>query len=330
MPEGFGGYQSNPQPLGQGALLPVVNTNGTGDAEYDRWLKTNVREQRQTGYAMVTVRVDQGNLTADQMRGVARIARDAGDGLVRVTIDQNLLLGFIPLGQLPRVYAALEELELGRLGRARDRRRDHVPRRVFVQPGADQVDEPGRGAAGDGAATTTIRKCGSCRSRSAAARIPAASTGSPTSVSTATRARSTARKIPYYQMLLGGGYDETASCASAWPCRAFRRAWLLRPCSACSTTTSPIARDGESFRQYVLRHKVEFFRAVTSDLAKPAEIAPELYQDWGDDTTPSRSSWAAASARRSKLGQAFLPVCHTFQLLPAMDRHACVSYPNKL
>ena len=42
--------------------------------------------------------------------------------------------------------------------------------------------------------------------------------------------------------------------------------------------------DGESFRDYVMRHKVEFFRATTSDLAKPAEIAPELYQDWGDDT----------------------------------------------
>jgi hypothetical protein len=34
----------------------------------------------------------------------------------------------------------------------------------------------------------------------------------------------------------------------------------------------------------VMRHKVEFFREATSDLAKPAEIAPELYQDWGDDT----------------------------------------------
>jgi hypothetical protein len=33
-----------------------------------------------------------------------------------------------------------------------------------------------------------------------------------------------------------------------------------------------------------MRHKVEFFRQATSDLAKPAEIAPELYQDWGDDT----------------------------------------------
>jgi sulfite reductase (NADPH) hemoprotein beta-component/sulfite reductase (ferredoxin) len=40
---------------------------------------------------------------------------------------------------------------------------------------------------------------------------------------------------------------------------------------------------GESFRQYVLRHKVETFRELTSDLANPAGMSPEAYQDWGDD-----------------------------------------------
>jgi sulfite reductase (NADPH) hemoprotein beta-component/sulfite reductase (ferredoxin) len=39
---------------------------------------------------------------------------------------------------------------------------------------------------------------------------------------------------------------------------------------------------GETFREYVLRHKVETFRALTADLAKPAELFPEIYQDWGD------------------------------------------------
>ena len=29
--------------------------------------------------------------------------------------------------------------------------------------------------------------------------------------------------------------------------------------------------------------QVETFRALTSDLAKPAELFPEIYQDWGDD-----------------------------------------------
>src|SRR5215831_13983718 len=65
VPEGFGGYQSNPAPLGSGALLPVVNAAHTDNAKFDAWLETNVRQQKQTGYAAVTVRVEQGNLTAD-------------------------------------------------------------------------------------------------------------------------------------------------------------------------------------------------------------------------------------------------------------------------
>ncbi len=73
-PEGFGGYQSHPQPLGSGALLPVVNVNGSGDAGYDPWVETNIVQQKQTGYAAVVVRVDQGNLTSDQMHGLARLA----------------------------------------------------------------------------------------------------------------------------------------------------------------------------------------------------------------------------------------------------------------
>jgi hypothetical protein len=41
-------------------------------------------------------------------------------------------------------------------------------------------------------------------------------------------------------------------------------------------------RAGETFREYVLRNKVEFFRQKVADLAKPPELFPEMYQDWGD------------------------------------------------
>src|SRR5207248_5133693 len=83
---------------------------------FDRWLETNVIEQKQTGYAVANVRVDQGNLTSEQMRGLARIAADAGDGLLRINIDQNLLIAYIPLGNLRRVHAALQEIGLGQSG----------------------------------------------------------------------------------------------------------------------------------------------------------------------------------------------------------------------
>src|SRR5450755_800949 len=105
IPESFGGFQSSPPPLGSGDLLPVVQSNGHADSAYQHWLETNIREQKQTGYAVVTVKVPQGNLTGDQMRGLADFSRNAGDSLLRVGLHQNLLLAFVPLRHLPRVYA---------------------------------------------------------------------------------------------------------------------------------------------------------------------------------------------------------------------------------
>jgi sulfite reductase beta subunit-like hemoprotein len=116
VPEGFGGYESNPQPLGNGSLLPVLNHSTSPDPAYDAWLETNVTPQKQTGYAAVTARVDQGNVSASQWRGLGKIAQTAGDGLVRTTINQNLLLAYVPLSRLPQVYAALKEIDLGGAG----------------------------------------------------------------------------------------------------------------------------------------------------------------------------------------------------------------------
>jgi hypothetical protein len=42
-------------------------------------------------------------------------------------------------------------------------------------------------------------------------------------------------------------------------------------------------REGETFRNYVLRHKVEFFKKeLLADLAKPSPDEPEMFKDWGD------------------------------------------------
>jgi len=116
VPEGFGGFEENPQPLGSGALLPIVSSTGGSDPAFDAWLETNCEEQQQPGYSIVTMRVDQGNLSGAQMRGLAKISRDAGEGKLRFDVAQNVLLGFIPIANLRRVYAALKELNLAGAG----------------------------------------------------------------------------------------------------------------------------------------------------------------------------------------------------------------------
>src|SRR5262249_29690257 len=80
--------------------------------EFNEWQSTNVRPQKQAGYSIVTVTTPQGNLSGDQMRGLADIADQAGDGFLRFSMNQNVIFGWVGNGSLKQVYGALRRLEL--------------------------------------------------------------------------------------------------------------------------------------------------------------------------------------------------------------------------
>lgn len=282
VPDGFGGFQSSPPPVGDADLLPVIHTNGHVNPEYERWLQTNIREQKQHGYAIVTVKVPQGNLSGVQMRGLAAISRNAGDGLLRVAIDQNLVLAYIPLRHLPRVYAALQKIGL-------------------AESGVDEIDDITTcpGAYSCNLALTKAMNLGAALAEEVSEytdplvrKLKIKISGCPNScgqhwigdVGFYGNARKIdGKEVPYYLMLLGGGYDSQGMmrfgvAVQSIPAR-------LAPLAVRRVLDHYIAnrQEGEAFREYVLRNKVETFRQMTNDLAKPAEIFPEMYQDWGDD-----------------------------------------------
>ncbi len=131
VPDGFGGFQPHPPPNGSGALLPIFETESAEFRErYAAWRATNVQSQKQAGYSIVTVKVPQGNLTGGQMRGLASLSEQAGDGALRFTMNQNAVLAWVPDAAVKRVYNMLGELELSRFRRERNQRRHHVSRRV--------------------------------------------------------------------------------------------------------------------------------------------------------------------------------------------------------
>jgi sulfite reductase beta subunit-like hemoprotein len=85
-------------------------------AGFSRWHATNVRRQKQYGYATVTVATLLGDLTASQLRLLAHLASSFGDGTVRMTSDQNLLLRWIGDDDVPVVHRRLVDAGLGRDG----------------------------------------------------------------------------------------------------------------------------------------------------------------------------------------------------------------------
>src|SRR5205085_7185223 len=65
------------------------------------------------GLSYVGVHVPVGRITADQLAGLGRLARQYGGGEVRLTIDQNLVIPHVPDGSLAGLLAEplLQELK---------------------------------------------------------------------------------------------------------------------------------------------------------------------------------------------------------------------------
>jgi ferredoxin-nitrite reductase len=79
---------------------------------FDRLAHIGVHEQKQKGLHWIGVVLPVGKLTVGQMFGLSAIARDLGDGDIRLTVWQNLLISGIPTEKVPSAEAAIEKLGL--------------------------------------------------------------------------------------------------------------------------------------------------------------------------------------------------------------------------
>jgi ferredoxin-nitrite reductase len=78
---------------------------------FDRSAHIGVHAQKQEGLNWIGVALPVGKLTVAQMRGLAGIARDFGDGELRLTVWQNLLISGVPTAKVGAAAA-----EIGLLG----------------------------------------------------------------------------------------------------------------------------------------------------------------------------------------------------------------------
>jgi sulfite reductase beta subunit-like hemoprotein len=98
---------------GPGLTPTVVPVFQAGDEAYARWRVTNVLAQKQCGFVMAIASVALGDLTSEQMRVLGELARAYGDGTVRVTPDQDLVLRWVNACDVRQLYRRFAAAGLG-------------------------------------------------------------------------------------------------------------------------------------------------------------------------------------------------------------------------
>ncbi|MFQ6042451.1 MAG: sulfite reductase, beta subunit (hemoprotein), partial [Candidatus Poribacteria bacterium] len=86
------------------------------EEEFNEWLNQNVHAQKQNGYFSAQIRLQLGDISAENFSKLASIAADFGEGAIRTTQDQNLVLRWIHQNELPSLYESLKSTGLSALG----------------------------------------------------------------------------------------------------------------------------------------------------------------------------------------------------------------------
>lgn len=102
-----------PTPPARRASLTQAITPEPGFAE---WSRDSVRPQKQSGFSAVVIRLILGDITSAQMRSLAELIQQFGEGEVRLANEQNLVLRFVPTAKLPAFHRELARIGLATAG----------------------------------------------------------------------------------------------------------------------------------------------------------------------------------------------------------------------
>lgn len=252
---------------------------------FGQWYATNVYHQRQEGYAVVTVNLPLGDITTRQTFQLADIARKYVGDNVRTTVEQNIVLRWVPEADLPALHAELDALGLGAPGAG-------TIVDITACPGTDTCKlgiASSRGLAGELLTRLTAKS----------AALPDAIKGLKIKISGCFNScgqhhvadigffgnsrRSGNHKVPHFQVVLGGRWRENAGsyglAVGAVPSKSV-------PEVVDAVTNRYVAdrERGESFQDWIGRIGKKEARAILEPfMSLPVyELQPEFFSDWGD------------------------------------------------
>ena len=186
------------------------DTKQARDGTYLAWRSTSIVDQKDDRYVAAYVRLTLGDATSEEMRELGRIADTFGDGTVRLTIDQNVLIPWVDKRSVPALFARLTTAGLARLDL-------HTVRDVTSCQGADTCNLAVTSSRSVASAITARLETEGLGATGAAARTLIKVSGCPNScgqhhiadLGFHGGAKNTGDgAVPVYQLHLGGGVDE--------------------------------------------------------------------------------------------------------------------------
>lgn len=104
-----------PQPPPPSRRAPLAQATSF-EPGYEEWAADSVRPQKQNGFSAIVIRLPLGDITAEQLRALAQLCQQFGEGEVRMTNEQNIVLRWVPNARLAALHRELVRVGLAKSG----------------------------------------------------------------------------------------------------------------------------------------------------------------------------------------------------------------------
>lgn len=94
------------------APLNLASVDAKADAEYDHWAEHNLMPQRQAGYGAIWIKLPAGTFLSTQMRGLAGLLEKQELSGLRIAINQDLVIPWVPFDLVRAIYDELRAVDL--------------------------------------------------------------------------------------------------------------------------------------------------------------------------------------------------------------------------
>jgi len=268
------------QPLAPSSPLPAG-----GSEPFQRWLKTNIRPQKQDGYVVATVTLPLGDATPTQLRALADVARRFTRETIRTTVEQNFVIRWVSRGDLPALVDALEAVGLGQPGAG-----SIVD--IVACPGTDTCKLGISSSRGLAAELRTRLAAKSMQLDEAIQNLHIKISGCFNSCGQhhvadlgfyGVSRKVSGYAVPHFQVVLGGEWTHNAG-SYGLPMVAIPSKNIPELVERISEHYVMSRQKGETFQQFIKRIGKAEVRKLVDDLARvPADRENRFYfSDWGD------------------------------------------------